>query len=89
MCPQQEVTRVDEFAVVLILDVDDAPSVLAAADLLAIDDDALLGANDSEGNVVLVDIRSVFVREAKGKRLTRILSLSWISSSSVSSVSKG
>ena len=55
MCPQQEVTQVDEFAVVLILDVDDAPSVLAAADLLAVDDDVLLGANDSEGNEALRD----------------------------------
>ena len=73
----------------LILNVDNTPAVLATTHGLAINDDFTLRANDSEGNVVLVDIRSVFVREAKGKRLTRILSLSWISSSSVSSVSKG
>lgn len=51
--PEQEVPQVDKLAVVLILDVNDAPSVLATPDLLAIDDDVLLGADDSEGNEVL------------------------------------
>lgn len=53
MCPQQEVTQVDELAVVLVLDVDHTPSVLTATDLLAVDNDRLLGADDSEGNKVL------------------------------------
>jgi len=35
----QEVSEVDEFAVVLVLDVDDSPSVLTATDLLATNDD--------------------------------------------------
>lgn len=37
--------------------VDDAPSVLAAADLLAIDNDGLLGANDGERDDALQSIR--------------------------------
>jgi hypothetical protein len=36
--------------VLLVLDVDDAPPVLAPADLLAIDNDRLLRTDDSEGN---------------------------------------
>ena len=39
MGPEQEVAKGDEFAVVLVLDVDDAPSVLATPNLPAIDDD--------------------------------------------------
>ena len=35
----EEVSEVDEFTVVLILDVDDAPSVLATTDLLASNND--------------------------------------------------
>ena len=53
MRSQEEVSQVDEFAVVLVLDVDDAPSVLATADLLAIDNDGLLGTDDGEGDKVL------------------------------------
>ena len=49
----QEVSQVDELAVVLVLDVDDSPPVLAAADLLAVDDDGLLRADNGEGNDVL------------------------------------
>lgn len=37
--------------------VDDAPSVLATADLLAVDHDSLLGADDSEGNDALILVR--------------------------------
>lgn len=37
--PEKEIPEVDEFAVVLILDVDDTPPVLAATDLLAVDND--------------------------------------------------
>lgn len=53
VCSQQEVTQVNELAVVLVLDVDHTPSVLSATDLLSVDDDRLLGANDSKGNKVL------------------------------------
>ena len=35
----EEVSEVDEFTVVLILNIDDSPSVLAATDLLATNDD--------------------------------------------------
>jgi hypothetical protein len=35
----QEVSEGDEFAVVLILDINDSPSVLAATDLLSSNDD--------------------------------------------------
>ena len=35
----EEVSEVDEFTVVLIFDVDDAPSVLATTDLLASNND--------------------------------------------------
>ena len=50
---EKEVSQVDEFAVVLILDVDDAPPVLTTADLLAIDNDRLLRTDDSEGDEIL------------------------------------
>lgn len=49
----QEIAQVYKFAVVLILNVNDSPSVLAAADLLSGNDDGFLGADDSEGNNVL------------------------------------
>jgi hypothetical protein len=42
----QEVAQVDKFAVVLVLDVDDTPAVLAAANLLAIDNNGLLAADN-------------------------------------------
>ena len=35
----EEVSEVDKFAVVLVLDVDDSPSVLTTTDLLATNDD--------------------------------------------------
>lgn len=47
---QEEVAEIDEFAVPLVLDVDDAPSVLASADGLAVNDDVALGAHDGEGD---------------------------------------
>lgn len=53
MCSQQEVTQVNKLAVILVLDIDDTPSVLTAANLLAVDDDRLLGADDGKGNEVL------------------------------------
>ena len=65
----KEVAEVYEFAVVLILDcmllvdvdvvqvightIDEAPTILATANLLAIHNDVLLGANDSEGDDAL------------------------------------
>lgn len=51
---EKEVSEVDEFAVLLILHVDHAPAVLAPADLLAIDNDVLLGPNDGKGNKALL-----------------------------------
>lgn len=49
----QEVSEVDEFAVSLILNINDTPSVLAAADLLASNNDRLLRTDNSEGDDVL------------------------------------
>lgn len=51
--PEEEVAQVHELAVLLVLDVDDAPAVLAAPDLLAVDDDVLFRADDGEGDEVL------------------------------------
>lgn len=59
--PKQEIPEVDEFAVVLVLDVNDTPPVLAATDLLAVDDDRLLGADNGKGDEVLVTIVSFLV----------------------------
>lgn len=50
---EEEVAQVDKLAVVLVLNVDDAPPVLTAADLLAVDDDVLLRADNGEGNEAL------------------------------------
>lgn len=58
----QEVAQVDKFTVVLVLDVNDTPAVLAAANLLAVDNNGLLTANNRERNDVLyseVNIESV------------------------------
>lgn len=49
----QKVAEVHEFAMVFILDIDDAPTVLATAHLLAIDDNVLLASNDGERDNVL------------------------------------
>jgi len=49
----KEVSEVDKFAVVFILNIDDSPSVLTPTDLLASNDDRLLGSNDGEWNNVL------------------------------------
>ena len=53
VCSSEEVSEVDEFAVVLVFDVDDPPSVLSATHLLAINNDRLLAADNGEGNDVL------------------------------------
>lgn len=50
---EQKVSQIDEFAVVLILNVDDAPAVLTTADLLAVDNDVLLRANNRKRNQAL------------------------------------
>ena len=60
--PGQKVAQRDELAVVLVLDVDDAPSVLPASDLLAVHDDALFRSDDSEGDEVLhLGVHAAFV----------------------------
>lgn len=51
--PCKEVSKIHEFAVVLILDVDDTPAVLATPNLLSIDDDVLLTSNNGKRNDVL------------------------------------
>lgn len=51
--PSQEVPQVVELAMLLILDVDDAPSVLATANRSTIDNDISFRANDSEWDHVL------------------------------------
>lgn len=50
---QEEVAQVDELAVVLILDIDDAPPVLSAPYLPTVDDDRLFRANDGERDEIL------------------------------------
>ena len=55
LVPEQEVAEVDKLAVSLVFDIDDTPSVLTSTDLLAVDDDALLGADDGEGDKALRD----------------------------------
>ena len=46
----QKVAQMDKLAVVLVLDIDHAPTVLATTDSLAVDNDGLLRANNGEGN---------------------------------------
>lgn len=53
MSASEEVPQVNKFTVVLILHVDDTPAVLAAANLLAIDDDGTFATHNSKGNDVL------------------------------------
>lgn len=50
----EEVTKVDKFAVLLVLDVDGSPAVLTAANSLAVDVDVALAANNSEWDDRLV-----------------------------------
>lgn len=49
----QEVPQIDEFAVVLVLDVDNTPAVLSSANLLAVDDNVFLATDNGERNDVL------------------------------------
>ena len=46
----QEIAQVDEFAVVLVFDVDDAPAVGADGDGAAVDVGGLFGADDGKGD---------------------------------------
>lgn len=48
MCAGEEVAKVDEFAVLLVFDIDGTPAVLAAAHSLAINIDVALATNDGE-----------------------------------------
>lgn len=52
----KEVAEINELAVVLILDVDYTPAVLATTDLLASDNDGLLRTNNSERDDILMII---------------------------------
>lgn len=49
----KEVPEINEFAMVLVLDIDDTPFVLSASDLLAINNDGFLAADDGEWDDVL------------------------------------
>lgn len=49
----QEVAEIDEFTVILVFNVDDTPTVLSTANLLAVDDNRLFAANNGEGNYAL------------------------------------
>ena len=53
MGAQQKVPEVDKLALVLVLDVDNTPPVLATANLSAVDDDGLFGSNDGKGDQAL------------------------------------
>lgn len=48
MGASEEVSEVDEFAVLLVFDIDSSPAVLAAANSLAINVDVALAADDRE-----------------------------------------
>ena len=54
----QEVTEVDKFTVVLVLNVDNTPAVLATANLLAVDNDGLLTTDNGERNDVLPQVNT-------------------------------
>ncbi len=59
MGASKEVSKGYELAMALILDIDDAPSVLTATDLLAADEDRLLRPNHSKGNDALEDCQRI------------------------------
>ena len=52
----EEVAEVDEFAVLLVLDVDGSPAVLATTDSLAINVDVALAADNCERNDRLIEV---------------------------------
>lgn len=49
----EEVSKVNKFAVVLILDIDHTPAILTAPNLLSVHDNVLLATNNCKGNDVL------------------------------------
>lgn len=49
----KEVAEIDKFAVVFVFNVYHTPAVLTAADLLSVDDDRLLTADNSKRNDIL------------------------------------
>lgn len=53
MCSGEEVAKVDELAMVLILHIDHTPSILSSTDLLASNNDRFLRSYNSERNDVL------------------------------------
>jgi hypothetical protein len=58
MRASKEIAEVDEFAMVLVFDIDHTPAVLASANLLSTNNDGLLATNNGEGNdVLLIHVR--------------------------------
>lgn len=53
MSSSEKVSEIDKFAVVLIFDIDDTPSVLSTSHLLAINNDALFRSNHGEWDDLL------------------------------------
>lgn len=92
--PGQEVSQVVEVAVLLVLDVHDAPAVLAAPDRLTVDHDVPFRPDDRERHHALreKETQDTSVKEeveVDSVRRTRIAWFSCRSSASFSSVSKG
>lgn len=56
----QKVAQINELAVVLVLDIDHTPAVLATAYLLAIDDDGLLTTDNREWDNILLQLSEVY-----------------------------
>ena len=83
----QEVAEVDKFTVVLILDVDDTPAVLTAANLLAVHDDGLLTTDNGERNDILtqkVNIEAMILQSFKHTLIWASMARSSSTSSSLS-----
>jgi hypothetical protein len=53
MSASEEVTKVHEFAVVLVFHIDDTPAVLTTSDLTTPHDNGFLGPDNSERNDIL------------------------------------
>ena len=49
----EEIAKVDEFAVILVFDVNHTPAVLTATDLLSANNDRFLATNNSEWDNIL------------------------------------
>jgi hypothetical protein len=84
---EKEVAEIDEFAVILVLDVDDTPSVLAAPNLLAINNDGLLRSDNGEWDEILRNSLAWMVKTHWQLPRTLICALTARSSSSNSSLS--